>query len=148
MSIGMTERHIIVRTLPGRPRQVLDKQTGVLAPVTGSVSLPLRGFAFPVEGKTFVQYAEDGHMYLQLMARRWEVGASSDVQYGHNLENRTTTFTINGFSIEYEAWWAHDPTFNRFAPERDQDEDALAHVYHLYRNAGERADYIRRMMQG
>lgn len=144
----MNETQIIVRTLPNRPRLVLDKPTGSLTPVTGSESLPVRGFAFPVEGKTFVQYAEDGRLYLQLGEPRWEVGPSSDVSYGHNFDSKTTTFTINGFSLEYEAWWAHDPTFNKFAPERDQDEDPLAYVYHLYRNEEEREDYIRRMMQG
>lgn len=144
----MNESQIIVRTLPNRPRLVLDKPTGSLTQVTGSESLPIRGFAFPVEGKMFVQYAEDGRMYLQLGAQRWEVRSSSNMSYGHNFDNKTTMFTIDGFSVEYEAWWAHDPTFNKFAPERDQDEDPLANVYHLYKNGEDREDYIRRMMQG
>lgn len=144
----MSETEIVVRTLPNRPRLVLEKPTGRLTPATGSEALPVRGFAFPVEGKTFVQYAEDGRMYLQLEAQRWEIGPASNVSYGHNFEKKTTTFTINEFGVEYEAWWAHDPTFNKFAPERDQDEDPLAYVYHLYKDDKERKDYILRMMQG
>lgn len=144
----MNETKIIVRTLPNRPRLVLDKSTGTLTPVTGREAMPVRGFAFPMEGRTFVQYAEDGRLFLQLGEQRWEIGSSTNVSYGHNFDDKTTTFTIDGFSVEYEAWWAHDPTFNKFAPERDQDEDPLAYLYHLYKNDEERGDYIGRMMQG
>lgn len=142
----MNEPHIIVRTLPNKPRLVLDKASGTLTPVDGSESLSVRGFAFPVEGRTFVQYAEDGHMYLQVAHQRWEVGHANDVRYFHDFDKKTTTFTIGDFSVEYEAWWAHDPTFDKFAPERDQDEDPLGYVYHLFMNDDEREDYIRRMM--
>ncbi|WP_157381660.1 hypothetical protein [Burkholderia ubonensis] len=115
----------------------------MLTPEQGE-ALPLRGTWNPVEEMNFCMYAEDGRLYLQLEARRWEINNQELVYYRHNFDRKTTTFRISDLNIEYEAWWAFDPTFNKFAPERDADEDFLAYVYELSKDEKKRAGLIGR----
>ncbi|GLU34331.1 hypothetical protein WKR88_09840 [Trinickia caryophylli] len=143
----MNEPKILLNNLlPSMPRFVLDKATGVLTPARDE-SLPRRGNINPVEGRVLCVYAEDDKLYLQMEARRWEIGGVTPVVYQHNFDRKTTTFGIDDFEVEYEAWWAHDPTFNKFAPERDEDEDRFAFIYKLSRDHDARIRYIERLMK-
>ena len=81
---------------------------------------------------------------LQFGVQRWPLDGSVVVNYTHDFDKKTTTFSIGDFSIEYEAWWAFDPTYNKFAPERDEDEDPLAYVYALRMDAQRRGELVRR----
>jgi hypothetical protein len=65
-----------------------------------------------VEGKVFSLYAEDGNLMLQLGVQRWPLDGSVVVNYTHDFVKKTTTFSIGDYSVEYEAWWASDPTYN------------------------------------
>jgi hypothetical protein len=127
----MKEPRIIVNHLPNRPRHVLDKVSGTLTPVRGEV-LPVRGACTPVKGRDFCLYEEDGCLFIQFGAKRWEIEPNAKVRYYHDFERKITTFEINDFRIEYEAWWAHDPGFNKFAPEEDETFDFLAYVFQLW----------------
>lgn len=140
---AMIERHIILRDLPGRPRLVLDKTTGTLRSVDGEV-VPLRGCALRVEGTIFCLYAEGGTLMLQLGVRRWPLDGTVPVNYTHDFSKKSTTFSIGDYSVEYEAWWAWDPTYNKFAPERDEDEDPLAYVYALLMDRQRRGEVVKR----
>ncbi|WP_164462755.1 MULTISPECIES: hypothetical protein [Burkholderia cepacia complex] len=139
----MNERQIIVSDLPGRPKLVLDKMTGNLTPVQGEV-LPLRGSFVVVHGNKFCMYAEGAHLYLQQGARRWEITNDAAITYSHDFDLKTTTFGIGDLRIEYEAWWADDPNFNKFAPESDENYDFLAYVFELSQDDDRRRDLIQR----
>lgn len=139
----MIETRVLLNDLPGKPQLVLDKLTGVLHPAAGEVA-PFRGCANRVEERIFSLYAEDGCLILQLGVQRWPLDGSVTVNYTHNFHKKTTTFSIGNFSVEYEAWWAFDPTYNKFAPERDEDEDPLAYVYALRMDAQRRRELIKR----
>ncbi|MDR6496287.1 hypothetical protein J2797_006214 [Paraburkholderia terricola] len=139
----MKEPRIIVNHLPNRPQVVLDKATGALTPVHGEV-LPIRGACSPAAGKQFCLYEEDGCLFLQLGEQRWEIESGTTVNYYHDFDRKVSTFSIGEFQIEYEAWWAHDPGFNKFAPEEDEDFDFLAYVYQLWMNDSRREALIKR----
>jgi hypothetical protein len=142
----MNEPRILLNNLlPTLPRFVLDKVTGVLS-LAGSEHLPRRGNINPVDGKVLCLYAEDGKLFSQVDVRRWEVNGITPVFYQHDFDRKMTSFMIGDFKVEYEAWWAHDPTFNKFAPERDEDEDRFAFIYKLSIDEGARRRYIDRLM--
>lgn len=140
----MTETRVLLNDLPGMPQLVIDKLTGVLHPAGGGEVVPLRGCANRVEGKIFCLYAEHGNLMLQVGVRRWPLDGSVVVNYTHDFDKKATTFSIGDFSVEYEAWWAFDPTYNKFAPERDEDEDPLAYVYALRMDAQRRSELVKR----
>lgn len=139
----MIERRVLLNDLPSKPQLVLDKLTGVLYPVRGE-AVPFRGCVNHVEDKIFSLYAEDGDLMLQLGALRWPLDGFVAVNYTHDFSKKTTTFSIGNFSVEYEAWWAFDPTYDKFAPERDEDEDPFAYMYALRMDAQRRSELIKR----
>jgi len=139
----MIESRVLLNDLPGKPQLVLVKLTGMLYPAGGEV-VPFRGCVNRVEDKMFSLYAEDGNLMLQLGVRRWPLDGSVAVNYTHDFNKKTTTFSIGNFSVEYDAWWAFDPAYNKFAPERDEDEDPLAYVYALRNDDQRRSEVVRR----
>lgn len=106
--------------------------------------MPLRGCSNRVENRVFSLYAEGEDLMLQLGVQRWRLDGSVAVNYTHDFDAKTTTFLIGDFSIEYEAWWAFDPTHNKFVPERDEEEDPLAYVYALRMDARRRRELVKR----
>lgn len=140
---AMIEPHILLNDLPGKPQVILDKTTGVLRSADGEVVL-LRGCVNRVEGRIFSLYAEGGTLMLQLGVRRWPLDGTVPVNYTHDFSKKSTTFSIGDYSVEYEAWWAWDPTYNKFAPERDEDEDPLAYVYALLMDRQRRGEVVKR----
>jgi hypothetical protein len=111
--------------------------------VQGEV-LPLRGSFVSIKNNAFCLYAEDTHLYLQQGARRWEIADDSAVTYFHDFDLKTTTFGIGDLRIEYEAWWANDPEYDKFAPELDETYDFLGYVYELSQASDRRRDLIQR----
>jgi hypothetical protein len=59
---------------------------------------------------------------------------ASKIQYAHDFQKKTTTFSVENVTIQYPAWWANDPTFDPNEPERDEDEDLFAYVASLAHN--------------
>ncbi len=121
-----------------RPNEivVLDIERGTVSPKQDATT-DICGNYTDFEGQEFGVFALNGALYFQWNNRRWNFqGLGPKVKYEHNFQRKTTSFSIDGESIEYPAWWVGDPTFDPNLPERDEDEDFLAYISNLARNDG------------
>jgi len=112
---------------PGHDALLLDADSGRLTPVDSSPDTRAHGTYATIAGQVFALYADAGALWLQWNARRWPL-ATTQLQYSHDLDAETTTFSADGHSFTYPAWWRGDPTFEPLVPERDEHEDWLAYV--------------------
>lgn len=114
----------------------LDTGSGTFSPAPGEAR-QVHGNFMPIAGQEFGVFASDGDLYFQWNSRRWSLrGLGARVKYQHDFQRKTTIFSIDGERIEYVAWWVGDVSFDPSLPERDEDEDFLAYVAHLARDAG------------
>jgi hypothetical protein len=128
----LTRRIVLTRVHGPAPPVLFDCATGRLeaaAPPPGRA----RGKLHQVDGHAFALYALDAHLYFQWGAQRWEPGdMACRPRYQHELARQRTAFALDGKALSYAAWWAGDPLFNKFIPERDQEEDYLGYVFALW----------------
>lgn len=121
-------RQILVQRLQGPAEALLlDVDTGRTAPAGVSPDAPAHGTLATIEGQNFALYADQQVLWLQWNERRWPL-AAVPMTYGHDLAAETTTFTADGRSITYPAWWRGDPTYEPLIPEQDEIEDWLAYA--------------------
>lgn len=93
-----------------------------------------------VEGNAVAIYSKDNKLMLQIGLKIWDLSSDSvELSYFHNISKRTSCFQVlfNGelTSIEYEAWWAKIPMFVPVEPEMDEDEDFMAYILSVWKNA-------------
>ena len=121
-------RHTFVSRVQGQPVTYrLDIDSGRCAPADGSPDVTTHGTMAIIQGQTFALYVDQGTLWLQWNERRWPM-ADVALMYGHDLEAETTTFTADGRSITYPAWWRGDPTYEPLIPEEDEVHDWLAYA--------------------
>lgn len=123
-------RQILVKNGRG-PRAALlfDIDSGRIAPSGLPPETPGHGTVAVIEGQAFGVYADGGTLWLQWNDERWPI-ASDQVRlnYVHDLDAATTTFSVNDRAFTYPAWWRDDPAFDPLLPEEDEHRDYLAYV--------------------
>jgi len=134
---------IVVEPLHGDGMLLLDTASGRTAPAPADARK--RGSVTQLEGHTFALYADGGVLYFQWDERRWPFAADAvHVRYGHDLQRKTSTFSVNERHIEYPAWWADDPHHEPLVPELDPDYDDLAWFAALKRDPERLAKLLQR----
>ncbi|OXJ17637.1 hypothetical protein CFB39_13475 [Burkholderia sp. AU6039] len=112
----------------------LDTETGVFSALAGD-GYVARGNYIAVEGQEVAVFAADRQLYLQWNKRRWNFAdLGRNVKYEHDFQRGVTTFSIDGDTIHYPAWWVGDETFDPNLPELDEDEDHFAYIASLTKN--------------
>jgi len=138
-------RQILLKNGRGpRAALLLDVDTGRVAPSGLPPETPAHGTVAVIEGQTFALYPEAGTLWLQWNDTRWPL-ASDDVRlnYVHDLDAATTTFSVNDRSFTYPAWWRGDPTFDPLVPEEDEHHDYLAFVVSAKQDRSLQASLLR-----
>lgn len=106
-----------------------DVKTGAAHPCPETDLRKAKGNLNSVVGHTFALYVENGVLYVQCDNRRWDMATPDlHISYGHDFQNGTTIFAIDGTKVSYPAWWVGDPRFDPNIPERDEDEDYLGYI--------------------
>ncbi|MES2742073.1 MAG: hypothetical protein V4754_14130 [Pseudomonadota bacterium] len=94
-----------------------------------------RGNMHSVGGHTFALYADEGQLYFQWGGRRWNMrDPDVKIRYRHDVDAKSSVFSVNDTSLAYPAWWRDDPAFNPNIPECDEDEDYLAYIFSVKNN--------------
>lgn len=128
-----------------------DDVTGeVLGPV--DYNRRINGSYYRAGDGFLVLYASEGQLYVQVGTTRFLVGAEAlTMRYAHDFMEGTTAVKISdgrsAVELRYEAWWSElglAPKEIMYAPERDADEDSLAHLSEVIDDASWRARVIER----
>ncbi len=128
-------RQVLVEHLRRDEVAWLDTTTGRTTSTVVPAGTRHRGNVTRVAGHTFALYADAGVLYFQWDERRWPFSPDgAPLMYVHDLDKKTTTFSVDGKSVEYPAWWRDDPLFDPLVPERDQEEDDLGYYAALQEN--------------
>jgi hypothetical protein len=125
----MTRQILLKNARGARAALLLDVDTGRVTPSGLPPETRGQGSVAVIEDQTFALYRDGGVLWLQWNEARWPIG-SDDVQlnYVHDLDAATTTFSVNERSFTYPAWWRGDPAFDPLLPEEDEHHDFLAFV--------------------
>jgi hypothetical protein len=100
------------------------------------------GTCYQIEGRWVALYARAGGLFFQLGRDRFRLDApATRLTYWHDWSASVTHFRIASdaadLTLRYQSWWSRlglDPATLEFEPERDADEDPLAHVYELWKD--------------
>jgi hypothetical protein len=123
-------RQILVKNGRGpRAALLLDVDTGRVSASGLPPDTPGHGTVAAIEGQVFAVYADAGTLWLQWNDARWPLAAQDlRLNYVHDLDAATTTFSVNERAFTYAAWWRDDPAFDPLLPEEDEHHDYLAYV--------------------
>jgi hypothetical protein len=101
--------------------------TGMNSALPASEARPVTGNLCSVGRSTFALFLLDNVLYFQWDQRRWSMDVVT-IRYEHDFQQATTTFAVEGETVQYPAWWRDEPHYDPNVPERDADEDYLGYI--------------------
>ncbi|MFZ6760145.1 hypothetical protein ACO0K9_23340 [Undibacterium sp. Ji50W] len=126
---------ILERVFGLQGRILFDTHTGCVKPTENSNWHNVCGNSSVLESAIAALYVEEGSLYFQLNANRWNIASPTlSMKYWHVFDKKSTIFSIEEIQIEFPSWWRDDPCFEQNIPEHDEAEDYLGYIFAVWQN--------------